>query len=365
MNAEKTKDSIERLFRERVQRDPLIRNAYLLIHSDKLGLSVNLAEGASGDLPAHPQQPYFIASIGKLVTSVLIGRLLEEGLLDYDDPVSLYLERDILQGLHVYKGKDYADDIQIRHLLNHTSGLCDFVEDKPKQGASMLDRVFAEPSRFWTPEEVLHWSKDNLRSHFPPGKAFHYSDTGYNLLGLIAERVTGKPFHEALRHYLFEPLGMKHTYMLQRSEPIAKSELPIARLYSRDLDLTDYRSLSFSFAGGGIVSTGEDLLAFMKALVNHRIVSGRTLDRMKDWAKFIFGMDYGYGIINVKTVPLLMPKKFNVWGNAGTTGTFLFYHPEMDAYLIGSLNQFRYNVKAMRLMFRMINIMTKCTPGGS
>lgn len=51
----------------------------------------------------------------------------------------------------------------------------------------MLDMLFDEPSRLWTPQEVIRWSKENLKSHFPPGKGFHYSDTGYHLLGLIIE----------------------------------------------------------------------------------------------------------------------------------------------------------------------------------
>jgi len=62
----------------------------------------------------------------------------------------------------------------------------------------------------------------------------------------------------------------------------------------------------------------------------------------------------------VQLFPLLMPKKYNVWGNAGSIGSFMFYHPAMDIYLIGNLNRFRYASKGIRLMFKMIDILSKC-----
>ncbi len=62
----------------------------------------------------------------------------------------------------------------------------------------------------------------------------------------------------------------------------------------------------------------------------------------------------------VQSFPLLMPKKYNVWGNAGSIGSFMFYHPAMDIHLIGNLNQFRYHGKGIRLMFKIINVLSKC-----
>jgi len=72
------------------------------------------------------------------------------------------------------------------------------------------------------------------------------------------------------------------------------------------------------------------------------------------------GIDYGYGLMNFRTIPLLMPKKYNVWGNAGSIGSFMFYHPAMGIYLIGNLNPFRYHRKCIKLMFKIIDILSKC-----
>jgi len=359
MKKEEAKALIENLFRKKVQKDCKIHNAYLLVHSEKLGIHMNMAEGSTGSMPANPQQPYFIASIGKLFTSVLIGILVEKGKISYQDTITQYFNDDLLSNLHVYKGNDYTNHIKIKHLLNHTSGLHDYFQDKPEQGKPMIDILLDEPSRFWTPQEVIQWSRDNLKSHFPPGKGFHYSDTGYHILGLIIEKITTKPFHEALKHYIFQPLGMNHSYLLHYSEPMVKSQYPVADFYTGNINVTQYRSLGIDYAGGGIVATAEDLLKFMRALVKHEILREDTFEKMKDWAKFSIGIDYGYGLMNFKTIPLLMPEKYNVWGNAGSIGAFMFYHPAMDIYLIGNLNHFRYHSKGIRLMFKTIDILSK------
>jgi D-alanyl-D-alanine carboxypeptidase len=103
----------------------------------------------------------------------------------------------------------------------------------------------------------------------------------------------------------------------------------------------------------------EDQLKFMQALVHGQLISAETFDRMDDCAKFSIGIDYGYGMMKFRTIPILMPRKFNCWGNAGSTGAFMFYHPGQDAYLIGSLNQFRYHSKGIRLMLRAIDTLIK------
>jgi len=367
MNIENTQQSIEKLFRNTVQKDRKIHSAYLSVHSDKLGIHINIAEGSSNNIPANENQPYYIASVGKLFTSVIVGVLFEQGKLSYDDKITPYLDEDLLQNLHIFKGKDYTDQIRIRHLLNHTSGIHDYFGDKPKHTTPMLEQIIGEPSRFWTPREVIQWSKNNLDSHFPPGKGFHYSDTGYHILGLIIENATSMPFHTALKQYVFQPLAMNHSYLVQHSEPLMQSDYPVSDIYIDEtrIDVTQTRSLSIDYAGGGIVSTSDDLLKFMKALVKNVIISAYTFEKMKDWARFFFGIDYGYGVMSIKTIPIFMPKKYNSWGNAGSTGSFLFYHPAMDAYFIGTLNHQGYHVKGIRMMLKVINILSKCDRSSS
>lgn len=347
-------------FREVVRRDRKIRSAFLMIHSDGLGVHLSMAEGTCGGVPAVPEQPYYVASVGKLFTSVLIAMLSERGLFSFEDPISRFLDDDVMNGLHVYKGKDYSHDIRIRQLLNHTSGLHDYFEEKPRHGKAMIQTLLDDRSRFWTPREVVRWSKENLKSHFPPGAGFHYSDTGYHLLGLIIEKIIGEPFHEALHSRIFRPLGMVHSCLWQHSQPDEASEYQVAELFVGGTNVVDYRSLSIDYAGGGIVSTSDDLLKFMMALTRHEIIKKETFEKMKDWAKFFPGIDYGYGLMNIHTVPVLMPRKYNAWGIAGSAGSFMFYHPALDLFIIGTLNRFRYHRRGIRLMFKCIDILSKC-----
>ncbi|WP_372631057.1 serine hydrolase domain-containing protein [Cohnella sp.] len=361
MNRNEAQSRIAELFGRTVGRDSFIRNAYFLVHSERLGIHLKLAEGSDNVAPVHEDQPYYVASVSKLVAAALCARLVEEGTLGFDDPISAHLDPELLQGLHLYKGQDYGSDIRIKHLLNHTSGLNDFFEDKPKGEASMLDLVFGDAKRDWAPRTVVEWTKTRLKNRFPPGGGFHYSDTGYHLLGLAMEQAAGKPYHELLRQHLFEPLGMTRTWFSRYSEPIEPGGRSLARLYHRDRDVTDHDGLSFMYTGGGVVSTTEDQLKLMKALVEHRIVSKGTLEKMKsDRGRFFPGIDYGYGLMMIKPMFLLMPGKYSSWGNMGTSGSWLFYHPKTDAYLIGSLNQFRYNRKGLRLMFKAIDILLRC-----
>lgn len=343
---------VEKVFRKKIQRDKNIQNAFLLIHSEKYGIHLKLAEGSTERASLHPDHPYFIASIDKLFTSVLIARLVEEGKLSFEDFLVSYLDADLLHELHMYKGTNYTDEIKIKHLLNHTSGLFGDALERSKQGVSMFDLLLNESPQLRTPKVIIQWSKENLNCQFPPGKGYYYSDFGYYLLILLIEKIHSKPYREILNNTLFGPLGMENTYML----PLSNS-IDVAPCYLNGLNVAANINLGMDTLGGRIVSTTEDLLKFMKALVRYEILHQDTLEQMKDWAKFSIGIDYGYGIMSFKPIPLFMPKKYCVWGNAGSNGSFMFYHPEMDTYFIGSFNDFRYQRKGIVFMFKMIDIL--------
>lgn len=149
---------------------------------------------------------------------------------------------------------DHADQIRICHLLGHSSGLPHFHPDEygifnrkseePSDGQTFFDVMSADPSRFWEPAETTEWAKRHLSPHFASGDGIHYSEVGYDLLGLIIEQVTSRPYHEALHDYLFDPLDMSHSYLSQFSEPAAQHNLPVAESYIDDeaYDPDTYRS---------------------------------------------------------------------------------------------------------------------------
>ena len=364
MHTSKAAEHITSSLQKLVESDAKIHNANFLVHSDRSGFHLNLAIGEtetdSGTVvAAHPEQPVYMASVGKLFTAVLVAILCEQGKLSFEDHIAEFLDPGLLDGLHVFKGQEYTSKIRLKHLLNHTSGLHDYFDDKSADGKGFVERLLKEPDRAYTPDEIVNWSKANLKSHFPPGQGFHYSDTGYHLLGLTVEAVASMPFQAALGHYIYQPLDMKHAFLLGHSQPMDKCPYPVAGVYVGRTNVVHYRSLSADYAGGGVAAPLEDLLKFMRALVQGRLLNAETLERMDDCAKFTLGIDYCYGMMKIRTVPILMPSRYNCWGNAGSTGAFMFYHPGQDAYLIGSLNQFRYHTKGIRFMLRVIDTLLK------
>lgn len=359
MLKERTLKKIEKRFNKFVKKDGKIDNAYLLIHNDKRNVHIKLVEGTKGSEQAHPDQPYYIANIQKTFIATIIAMLEQQKKLSYEDTVVTYLDEALLEGIHIYKGFGYSKVIQIKHLLNHTSGINDFVEDEPKKAEPFIEKLLKDRNESFTKEDVILWSKENLKAKFTPGDGFHYSDTGYLLLTLIIEKVTGRPYVEVLTEYILKRLNMKHTYMLHHSEPAEKNDYPIAPCYVRNVDMTQENHLLFDDIIGRIFSTSEDLLIFMKALVNYELLERDNLNKLTDWAKFPIGVDYGYGIVKTQQVAGFIPDKYEAWGNVSLTGAFMFYHQQLETYFIGSLNTERYQQKSILLMNEMIDILYK------
>jgi len=165
-------------------------------------------------------QPFHMASIGKLFTALLIMRLVERGRVRLDQAVCDLLDATTVQQLFVYKGVDYADRVTVAQLLGHTSGVADYFEGRTWGAPPVVRQMVSDPDHFWTPAELLTFTRTYQRAQAAPGATFHYSDTGYILLGLIVEKGMGMPFEECLRQEIFAPLGMHKSYLMHRGSPI-------------------------------------------------------------------------------------------------------------------------------------------------
>ena len=338
----KEEQKIRKLF-EKELKSKEVHNAFFAVHSDKLDLDWNWAEGDFKDgSSVTSKNPFHSASIGKTFTTTAIVLLQEEGKLEFNDPISKHLSKEIVDGLHIYKGIDYSSQITVAHLLQHRSGLPDFFEDEPANGPTMTKLMGTDTAHFWTPMELLLFAKDQMLPHFPPGKGYHYSDTEYILLGMIIENITSKALHQVFEDRIFRPLGMKHTSMHLRSKPIEKTG-KMAELYAEDLEISTYTSLSLDWAGGGLLTTCEDLLKFDQALMNGEIVSEKSLQQMQNWTLESKGMYYGFGFRKfvLKELFFTLPD-VNLLGHSGSTGSFMYYCPEWDVYLMGTFNQTEY-----------------------
>jgi CubicO group peptidase (beta-lactamase class C family) len=211
--------------------------------------------------PIDPRTCFRLASVTKQMTAAAIMLLVRDGRLRYEDTLPR-----ALPGFPAY-----GNDITIRHLLTHTSGLPDYEQ--------LMESAEKEKGPIWTPErqirddEVLALLEKETRGLFAPGTSWAYSNSGYVLLGLVAARAAGKPFGDVLRERIFAPLGMTRTLAYEKG----KNEVP-DRAYGHTKEAagfreTDQSSTSATLGDGGVYSCLEDLAKWDEALRTNALLS--------------------------------------------------------------------------------------------
>ncbi|QNK57579.1 serine hydrolase [Paenibacillus sp. PAMC21692] len=345
-----THAALDRYFAKVAKKSKNPSNFQLLVHSDKLDLHYTFATNSI-------HTPFHIASVGKTFTVVLLALLEERGQLSFGDPISRYLSPSVLSGLFLFEGVHYDKQVTIQHLVGHTSGVNDYFEGNVHDGPPFLDLLLNESNTFWTPASLLDFTRHQQRTVGAPGQRYLYSDTGYILLGLIIEAITGESFHDNLHRHLFIPIGMKDSYLMFYSKPYNKSELPIEEIWINGREISKFRSLSCDWSGGGIVSTVSDLHLFLRALKEGRLVK---TDRLRELAlprhKFRAGMHYGLGLMEIRFEEFffLLRGFPRLWGHSGVLSTHLYYDPENDAYIIMNMGSTRSMPKSFKAIIQII-----------
>jgi len=342
-----------------IANDQSVRNCVLSVVKGDGSFSWSGAAGIArqdGQRPMTKDTPIYIASITKLYTATAIMGLYEKGALSLNDPMGRYLPEGLIRGIHRFEGKDYSQEITIKQLLSHTSGIADYYSERPKGGKSLFELFLEEPNRSWTVDKTIERARDDLKPNFPPGTDASYSDTNFQLLGKVIEAITGRPLHIAYQDFFFRPLGLKHTWLIGYSEPQITPSAGPADVFYKDINITKIRSNGSYWADGGIVSTVEEMIIFLKSLNEGRIIRGDTLKLMHNWHKLQFPLQYGYGTMYFK-LPWFIDVVMKVpplWGHSGTTGSFLYYSKDMNLYLAGSVNQVDSKIKPFKLMGKAI-----------
>jgi D-alanyl-D-alanine carboxypeptidase len=144
--------------------------------------------------------------------------------------------------------------------------------------------------------------------------------------------------------------------LIGRSEPQLPPAAVPADIFYKDMNITKTRSNGAYWADGGIVSTAEEMIIFLKALKEGRIVKEDTLELMHNWHKLQFPIQYGFGTMYFK-LPLFIStvmKASPLWGHSGSTGSFLYYSEDQDLYLAGSINQVESKIKPFILIIKVM-----------
>ena len=218
-----------------------------------------------------PNDAFRIASTTKNVTAVVVVRLAEGGRLALDEPLGDQLSSDLLHRWGVWKD---LPKITPRQLLAHTSGLPNYFGED-----SFLELLRTQPERVWRPVELVDHAAENGTPTFHPGEGFSYSDTGFVVAGILVEEVTGRSLDEVYRELVFAPLGMEETW-LEGHEQARASE--VAHHYTGVLDWTSI-SPTIDWAGGGLITTLQDLARFVGGLWDGRLVGADGREEMMRW----------------------------------------------------------------------------------
>jgi D-alanyl-D-alanine carboxypeptidase len=303
--------------------------------------------------------PIYIASVTKLYTATAIMILYERGQLSLDDPMANYLPGELIHGIQVYQDHDYSREITIAQLLAQTSCIPDYYDEKARDGKTLFNLLLADPGRTWTVDETIARAREAMTPNFKPGDKAFYSDTNYQLLGKIIEACTGKPLETVFEKYFFQPLSLKHTWLVGRSQPLEEPAAAVAQVYFNEVNITGIRAKTVYWADGGIVSTAQDCVGFLKALNQGHIIKPETLAKMHQWKPLSNpGMPFRYGYGTMEFVPPSFgntsAKVPAVWGASGSTGSFLYYAHDLDLYMAGTTDQVNDKITPIMMMIRVM-----------
>ncbi|MFL5598200.1 MAG: serine hydrolase domain-containing protein [Gemmatimonadaceae bacterium] len=213
---------------------------------------------------ATPGTVYQIQSITKSFVACGIMLLVEDGKIGLDDKITKYLN-----------GLPQAwSDVTVRQMLTHTSGIPSFVQD---QGGGAAIVAFAQKTD--SSEQIIRWAAARPLK-FAPGEGRKYSSTGYHLLGMIIEKVSGKPWGQFLRDRIFTPLGMTSTRVYSQFDIIPNRAAGYNHFGDVPVNGLIFTPAIMESAAGGLVSTVEDMAKWEIALEQGKILKASTLAQM-------------------------------------------------------------------------------------
>lgn len=211
------------------------------------------------NIPDAPNVKFRIASMTKQFTAALVLQLQQEGRLKIGDPVRKYLP----------EAPAAWEKITLANLLGHTSGLADFTNDPGFRTWQMSEHTHQEEL-----EKI-----EKLPLDFEPGTKFAYSNSNYEVLGMVLERVSGQPYEKLLRERLLDPVGMADTG-LDSDELVLAKRAEGYRREGRSLVIARPESMSVPWSAGGMYSTTVDLLKWERALFGGKVLNGESLAAM-------------------------------------------------------------------------------------
>ncbi len=230
------------------------------------------------NIPNQENTKFCIGSMGKMFTAVSIAQLVEQGKLSYDDLIGKYLGADWIL-------PEVGEKVKISHLLSHTSGIAEFLDDEFYK--------FTEAGTHWTLEDRKPIVKEKSLT-FEPGTRWAYCNIGFILLAAIIEKVTGKDY---IKEHIFDPAGMDNTIGSSSDKILSNVALGYDKVQEEGKAIwrkTGLFGKNGSPSSGGF-STVDDFLKFSEALRTDLLISSESKELLMSAKPGLNSMNYGYG----------------------------------------------------------------------
>ena len=264
-------------------------SAALLLPGDKYWVGASGVSDIYSFDPIDTTHIFYQASVTKMFVAAIIFQMVEQNLLSIDDSIGKYLPPILT----------VPSSTKIRFLLNHRSGLFNFIGGNP----AATNSWFSIPDSIWTPQLAIETYNSNPA--FSQGSSFAYSNTNYIVLGMLIERITGNAFATELKNRILIPYGLHQTFF-PPFDSIAGNQVTgwtsftsLSGPYNTDASLIlNDCSTSMFFTAGALVSSPRDVAKFTRLLFSGRFVHDTTLILMKTCTNVNLGNNcngYGYG----------------------------------------------------------------------
>jgi CubicO group peptidase (beta-lactamase class C family) len=255
------------------------------------------------------EQVMRIGSVSKIYTSTLIMKLIELGYLQLNQKIAEF-----------FPDQENVRDVTIKDLLNHSSGIVDIFSIP-----SMFISASNFPDKNWDPNNIAEVCMKK-KLGFSPGSQNEYSNTNYILLGLIAEKATGRDVGDLFNEYIFEPTGLNNTYLVPYMETppelvngyVHHFALSLKEWYTNEPENTSWSTIAYT--AGAISSNSRELSAFTYHLFNGDIITNESVELMTE-----FKGDKGLGLFKIRV------NDHYCWGHEGEITGFeslTIYDPE-------------------------------------
>jgi len=296
------------------------------------------------------QRTHAIASSTKTFAAVLVLRRVAAGDLTLEQPLVSILPHDDLRDLNRFGGVDHAEEITVRDVLAHTSGIPNYYAQKALDPRSDIAAVTAaDPG--WSYDETLELARGMDAPFAPHSGRAQYSFTNYQLVGRLIETIAGCSLAAALHDELLAPLGLTGTALLT-PESLELFEAASPLLY-RAQSYRGARRLASLGAEGALVSTTSDTLRFLRAVIDGealdpQLLALATRDRLPLFPRVTYGV--GMMALDLPRVLTRLPRSAVLVGHAGMTGHVMFAEPSTGLFVVGTVNQ----LAEPRLSFRLL-----------